>query len=377
MPIAAAPARPDAVGFLAFVLDAVAIAAQAITGRHLGAGDVVSRPRGHPTDGRLGRVGGAVTGVAPAAASPVPRWLFTPDHRGSRPARPRASRRGPRPAGGRLVFVLDGVLIGAGDGATWPGPGWWCWPGTPRPCCCSPAPSTAWWWCGRCSGGVHRRALRHPRRRERGDAWLVTGALRLPCGAPPGGRPRFVFLVLVTHRASRLLDLYADPVGWVLVLIGLHGLRGSIERTATAPCSECSAQRHSPSRSHSSSPPPLDGWPPTPRSDGGPTCPASRFFAVLCYLLSAAALRHKSTIGAAGFNLSRARAPLRPRRSAGRVRRGRDRRRNGRRDRGRGGADRAGHPVCLPSPGGSGRARGWRRSRPPRPSPTAAATSWL
>ena len=35
--------------FLAFALDAIAIAAQAITGRYLGAGDVAGDPGGHPT----------------------------------------------------------------------------------------------------------------------------------------------------------------------------------------------------------------------------------------------------------------------------------------------------------------------------------------
>ena len=34
--------------FLSFVLDAIAIAGQAITGRYLGAGDVARHPRGRP-----------------------------------------------------------------------------------------------------------------------------------------------------------------------------------------------------------------------------------------------------------------------------------------------------------------------------------------
>ena len=41
--------------FAAFVLDALAIAAQALTGRSLGAGDAERRPGHHPADGPLGR----------------------------------------------------------------------------------------------------------------------------------------------------------------------------------------------------------------------------------------------------------------------------------------------------------------------------------
>jgi putative MATE family efflux protein len=102
--------------FLAFALDAIAIAAQAITGRYLGAGDrdgtraITSRML------RWGVLSGTVTGVALAAVSPGLGALFTED----------AAVRdllGPvllvaaaaQPLAG-VVFVLDGVLIGAGDG---------------------------------------------------------------------------------------------------------------------------------------------------------------------------------------------------------------------------------------------------------------------
>ena len=53
--------------FLAFTLDAVAIAAQAITGRYLGAGDVPRHPCRDRPDGALGLVSGIVTGLALAA----------------------------------------------------------------------------------------------------------------------------------------------------------------------------------------------------------------------------------------------------------------------------------------------------------------------
>jgi putative MATE family efflux protein len=102
--------------FLAFTLDAVAIAAQAITGRHLGAADVTgTRAVTHRME-RWGWASGVVTGLALAALSPVLGRLFTSD-----PAV--LDRLLPvllvaalaQPVAG-IVFVLDGVLIGAGDG---------------------------------------------------------------------------------------------------------------------------------------------------------------------------------------------------------------------------------------------------------------------
>ena len=81
--------------FLAFALDAIAIAAQALTGRHLGAGDDAAT---RAITGRMLRWGlrsGVATGLALAAASPLLGPLFTPDPRGARPAAPGAlARRG-------------------------------------------------------------------------------------------------------------------------------------------------------------------------------------------------------------------------------------------------------------------------------------------
>jgi putative MATE family efflux protein len=102
--------------FLAFVLDSIAIAAQAITGRHLGAGDVAATRAVTDRMIRWGVWSGVVTGLLLAVASPVLGPLFTDD--------PEVHRRlvgvllvaalGQPVAG--VVFVLDGVLIGAGDG---------------------------------------------------------------------------------------------------------------------------------------------------------------------------------------------------------------------------------------------------------------------
>ena len=103
--------------FLAFALDAIAIAAQAITGRYLGAGDVEGTRAVTRRMVRWGLVSGVVTGVLLAAASPVLGGLFTGDGDVRDLLAPvlLVAALG-QPAAG-VVFVLDGVLIGAGDGA--------------------------------------------------------------------------------------------------------------------------------------------------------------------------------------------------------------------------------------------------------------------
>jgi len=100
---------------LAFVLDALAIAGQAMIGHGLGASDV---PRVRAVTARLLRFGvggGALLGVAIAALSPVLPFVFTTDA-GVASALTVAlvvMAVGVPLAG--YVFVLDGVLIGAGD----------------------------------------------------------------------------------------------------------------------------------------------------------------------------------------------------------------------------------------------------------------------
>jgi putative MATE family efflux protein len=101
---------------LSFVLDAIAIAAQAITGRSLGAGDVEDTRRLTARMVRWGAVSGVVTGVLLAATSPVLGPLFTGDQEVRDLLVPvlLIAAIGQPVAG--IVFVLDGVLIGAGDG---------------------------------------------------------------------------------------------------------------------------------------------------------------------------------------------------------------------------------------------------------------------
>jgi len=102
--------------FLSFVLDAIAIAAQALTGRSLGAGE---RDQTRAITVRMvwwGVMVGVVVGVLLAATSPLLGALFTEDHEVRRLLVPVliVAALGQPIAG--VVFVLDGVLIGAGDG---------------------------------------------------------------------------------------------------------------------------------------------------------------------------------------------------------------------------------------------------------------------
>ncbi|RKS79331.1 putative MATE family efflux protein [Actinomadura pelletieri DSM 43383] len=102
---------------LAFALDAIAIAGQAITGRHLGASDV---PGTRAVTRRMVWWGvgcGVVFGLAILAVRPWLPGLFTAD--GGVRDRLLVSLllvAVQQPVAG-VVFVLDGILIGAGDGA--------------------------------------------------------------------------------------------------------------------------------------------------------------------------------------------------------------------------------------------------------------------
>ena len=103
--------------FLAFALDAIAIAAQALTGRALGSGDVDSTRALTRRMIRWGWGSGIVSGLGLAAVSPFIGHLFTDDPEVIALLVPvlLVAALGQPLAG--VVFVLDGVLIGAGDGA--------------------------------------------------------------------------------------------------------------------------------------------------------------------------------------------------------------------------------------------------------------------
>ena len=102
--------------FLAFALDAIAIAAQALTGRFLGAGDREGTRAITRRMLRWGVVSGVLTGLVLAAVAPLLGPLFTGDRQVQELLVPvlLVAAVGQPLAG--VVFVLDGVLIGAGDG---------------------------------------------------------------------------------------------------------------------------------------------------------------------------------------------------------------------------------------------------------------------
>ncbi|QYJ03321.1 MATE family efflux transporter [Nocardioides panacisoli] len=116
VPIAAHQLALTIWGFLAFALDAIAIAAQAITGRYLGAGDADATRTVTARMVRWGVVSGIATGLGLAAVSPWLGHLFTPDTAVRDALVPVLLVAAlAQPVAG-VVFVLDGVLIGAGDG---------------------------------------------------------------------------------------------------------------------------------------------------------------------------------------------------------------------------------------------------------------------
>lgn len=100
---------------LAFTHDAIAIAGQAITGRYLGAGDAAGARAATRRMVEWGVLSGLFFAVAVLAARPYLPALFTSDE-GVRSALLAAllAVAALQPVAG-VVFVLDGVLIGAGD----------------------------------------------------------------------------------------------------------------------------------------------------------------------------------------------------------------------------------------------------------------------
>jgi putative MATE family efflux protein len=116
VPLAAYQVSATVWTFLAFALDALAIAGQALTGKALGAGDATAARSATRTMLLWSVVGGGILGILVLAAHSVLPPLFSSD-----PAVQSALAAAlivvaiSQPIAG-FVFVLDGVLIGAGDG---------------------------------------------------------------------------------------------------------------------------------------------------------------------------------------------------------------------------------------------------------------------
>ncbi|CAM5457562.1 MATE family efflux transporter OS=Kitasatospora aureofaciens OX=1894 GN=GCM10010502_16110 PE=4 SV=1 [Kitasatospora aureofaciens] len=102
--------------FLAFALDAIAIAGQAVIGRYLGASDVPGARAATRRMVEWGVGSGVVLGLLVVLARPLYVPLFTPDPvvQGQLHTALLLLALSQPVAG--LVFVLDGVLMGAGDG---------------------------------------------------------------------------------------------------------------------------------------------------------------------------------------------------------------------------------------------------------------------
>ena len=162
--------------FLAFALDAIAIAGQAITGKLLGAGDAAATRDATRRMMFWGLVCGVVLGAGLILARPLVVPLFTSD------ADVQALLSAAllvaalhQPVAG-IVFVLDGVLIGAGDGR------YLAWAGIVNLLVFVPlALAVLWldgdlvglWWAFTAFMLVRMATLLW---RERDDRWLVLGA---------------------------------------------------------------------------------------------------------------------------------------------------------------------------------------------------------
>lgn len=167
--------------FLAFALDALAIAAQALIGKELGAADPLRARELTRTMVRWSLAYGLLTGVLLAAAGPWIGWIFTPDrqvHEALLPAL--LVLAASQPVCG-YVFVLDGVLIGAGDARYLAIAGvlnlvvygpllvWAAASGLTGPA------GLMWLWAAFAGGYMLARALTLGLR-ARADAWMVLGA---------------------------------------------------------------------------------------------------------------------------------------------------------------------------------------------------------
>jgi len=169
--------------FLALALDALAIAAQALTGKALGEGDGAAARRFTGIMLRWGIWVGGASGVIVLLVHAVAGSAFSPDP-AVRDAVGAALSVGAvaQPLCG-WVFVLDGVLIGAGDGV------YLAWAGVVNLLAYLPAAAAVAAWAPGGSAGLvwlwvafsvvfmGARAVTLGWR-YRGDRWLITGAIR-------------------------------------------------------------------------------------------------------------------------------------------------------------------------------------------------------
>ncbi|UYQ63258.1 MATE family efflux transporter [Streptomyces peucetius] len=101
---------------MAFALDAIAIAGQAIIGRYLGAGDAAGARQACRRMVQWGVASGVVLGILVVASRPLVTPLFTGDPSVQDTLIPALLVVAVSQPIAGVVFVLDGVLMGAGDG---------------------------------------------------------------------------------------------------------------------------------------------------------------------------------------------------------------------------------------------------------------------
>ena len=176
VPLAAHQVAVTIVSLMAFALDAVAIAGQTLTGNSLGAGD---GPRTRRLTHRMIQwglgSGFLATALLIAFHQLIPRW-FSPDERVQTALIPVLIVIAIiQPLSG-VVFVLDGVLIGAGDGP------YLAWAGLLVLIAYTPLVVAVWLTDGGLTllwvayGGFIAARLVTLYARQRGDHWLVLGA---------------------------------------------------------------------------------------------------------------------------------------------------------------------------------------------------------
>lgn len=161
--------------FLTFALDAIAIAGQAITGRLLGAGDPVGTRAATRRMIGWGLACGVLFGAILMAVRPVLIPLFSPDTAVQQLLSTVLVVIAIQQPVNGVVFVLDGVLIGAGDGR------YLAWAGVLTLLAFLPLAVTVLWtgaglvWLWWAFGGFMVARMLTLIWREQGDRWLILG----------------------------------------------------------------------------------------------------------------------------------------------------------------------------------------------------------
>ncbi len=178
VPLAAHQVAGAVVTFLAFGLDAIAIAGQTLTGRALGAGDAVgTRAMTRRMIGWGVATGVAAGGLLALVAPWLPR-LFTSDPAVQDALVPALLVVAAiQPLSG-LVFVLDGVLIGAGDGTYLAIAGLFVLAAYAPLVWLVGETGAGFTWLWVAYGGFMAARLATLWLRQRGDAWMILGATR-------------------------------------------------------------------------------------------------------------------------------------------------------------------------------------------------------